>query len=265
MKTIKILLGLTTVGTLGAAIALSGAGCSSSSSSPGDAGTDTGTFDVTTDTNHPPMDSGTGDTAHPGDSGGGDTGTMGCSIDAGPNTGQIDRMGRAAINTALNLGDDNAKNAYNQQTTFQDWSMNTTNDTNFNNNLQFIDSLDGMIQWTPVMGVHPLTKILEQDALFVYSGSQCTTAANSFCEGSYLSVEVSLLTGGAAPPDCGGRTPHDSATNKTLTALVGGASMVDGITTCTATMQDKDCAINDKVTGPTKLAVHTFPYLAAPN
>lgn len=210
-------------------------------------GTDSGTTKdsgTETDTGTNPIDSGS------------DTST---TTDAGTDapatlpTGMIDRMGRPAINTACNYGDDPAKDSFNHAETFAAASM-TTWDTNFNKNLFVFDSLDGVYQWsadggTPAAGaVHPLTGPLKLDVLIVDTGKACD-ASNGYCEGGYLEIEAELLLGGAAHKTCGGRTPPEDVIDKTLSllALKAGTGVSDG------------------VNAATKPPTRTFPYLAAPN
>ncbi len=163
-------------------------------------------------------------------------------------TGSIDRMGRPAINTALNLSDDVMKDAYNQESSIQDWAKNTKYDLNFEKNLEIFDKLDGNVEWTLTNGVHPLRDALKTDVLIVDTGKKCDST-NAFCEGGYLEIEAELLLGGPAHTTCGGRTLNEDIIDKTLTLLVTKGKS----------------AVSDGVSAATKPSTHTFPYLANPN
>lgn len=172
-------------------------------------------------------------------------------------TGQIDRMGRPAINTVLNLNDDVSKDKYNQAATFQDWTANHDFDQNFEKNLEAVDTLAGDKQdwpWGPDAGAdggtgtHPLRDPLKLDVLIVDTNKECTVA-NSFCETGYLEIEAQLLLGGAAHQTCGGRTPKEDIIDKSLTLLITKGR----------------APISDMVDKATKDPTHTFPYLADPN
>lgn len=172
-------------------------------------------------------------------------------------TGQIDRMGRPAINTVLNLNDNANKDKYNQAATFQDWTANHDFDQNFEKNLETVDVLAGDQQDWPWgadagadggVGVHPLRDPLKLDILIVDTNKECTQA-NNFCEGGYLELEAQFLLGGPAHQTCGGRTPAEDIIDKSLTLLItkGRATISDG------------------VNAATKPPTHAFPYLADPN
>jgi Domain of unknown function (DUF4331) len=163
-------------------------------------------------------------------------------------TGPIDRMGRVAINTALNLSDDLAKDAYNQEPSIQDWAKNTTFDVNFEKNLETFDMLDGRVDWALASGIHPLRDALKTDVLIVDTGKKCDSS-NNFCEGGYLEIEAELLLGGPAHSSCGGRTLNEDVIDKTLTLLVSKGTS----------------AVADGVNAATKPSTHTFPYLPEPN
>src|SRR5205085_5139216 len=94
--------------------------------------TDTGT--MTTDTGTMTTDTGTGDTPTP------------------LPTGQIDRMGRPAINTALVSAD--LKDEYNKLSTYGGMPSMAIQKS-FNDSLIFIDGLDGKTDWTLASGTHP--------------------------------------------------------------------------------------------------------------
>lgn len=136
-NTTKLLLTMFAAASLGlGSIACTGDDNTTPAPNPG---TDSGTTKDSggeTDTGTHPTDSGT-DTS-PGT----DAGTDAPAVLP---TGMIDRMGRPAINTACNYGDDSAKDSYNHAETFAAASM-TTWDSNFNKDLFLFDSLDGVYQ-----------------------------------------------------------------------------------------------------------------------
>ncbi len=220
---------ITAITAITAALML--AGCSDDEAPPA-TDTDTGVAadtGMTTDTGMMTTDTGTMMT-----DGGGDTPTP-------PPTGQIDRMGRPAINTAL-VGAD-LKDQYNKTATYTA-PFPTTFTKSFNDSLIFIDKLDGKDDWTLTGGTHPLRDPLLSDFLVVDTGKACPD------KGSYLDVELFVL--GLRPTantTCGGRTLNDDVIDTTLTATV---------TALTA-------PVKDNVDAATKPATATFPYLAAPN
>lgn len=188
------------------------------------------------DTGAMPSDTGTVDT---------DTGTMmtdgGGDTPAPLPTGQIDRMGRPAINTALVSAD--LKDEYNKTSTYAA-PFPTTFTKSFNDSLVFIDMLDGKADWTLAAGAHPLRDPLLADFLVVDTGKPCPD------KGSYLDVELFVL--GLRPTantTCGGRTLNDDVMDTTLTATV---TALKG-------------PVKDNVDAATKPATATFPYLQAPN
>lgn len=166
----------------------------------------------------------------------------------GRGAGPIDRMGRAAVSTALNLNDDVMKDAYNQEPSVQDWAKNTRFDANFEKNLETFDKLDGNVEWMITNGIHPLREALKLDVLIVDTGKKCESQ-NRFCEGGYLEIEAELLLGGPTHTTSGGRTPNEDVIDKTLTLLVTKGTS----------------PVSDGVAAATQPSTHTFPYLAAPN
>lgn len=207
-------------------------GCGSDDAQPAPSTTDTGTVvdtGMTGDTGTPPEDTGTMMT-----DGGGDTPPP-------LPTGMVDRMGRPAINTALVTAD--LKDTYNKTGTYTS-PFPTTFTKSFNDNLIFIDKLDGKDDWALTGGVHPLRDPLLGDFLVVDTGKACPE------KGSYLDVELFVL--GLRPTantTCGGRTLNDDVMDTTLTALV----------------TQLKSPVKDNVDAATKPATTTFPYLAAPN
>ncbi|MDX1459798.1 MAG: DUF4331 family protein [Xanthomonadales bacterium] len=134
------------------------------------------------------------------------------------NTMQIDRMGRAAVNTALidpySLTTDPAlKDVYNTSESRADWSAFVPE---IQANLEFFDSLDGAMNTAiPPAALAPL---LADDRLLV--DTQFAT-----CD-SYLSVELTLL--GVFLNQCGGRALAHDVIDDTF-ALVIGSPVSDNV------------------------------------
>jgi hypothetical protein len=162
---------------------------------------------------------------------------------------QLDRMGRPAINTALNhLFDANAatkgaaKDAYNADNSPANWA---TYVPQFKSNMAIIDSLDGVCGNQAGYGAlgNPdyttLATVLSADFLWVNTGSTtCTT---------YLGVELNAL--GIANTDCGGRTPSENTIDETYSLLAVGAAS----------------GVSNGITAPASPPTATFPYFAAPH
>ncbi len=218
-----------------------GIGCSSSSS-------DSGT----------PADTGTpGDSNTPTDTNGTDTlGTD--TADAGPPAPpalgeQLDRMGRPAVNTALNHAFD--PNESTKQAAKDDWNGNKDPSTwatkytaEVEKNLGILDALDTICgnqvfadkTKTDATRYATLAGVLADDRLWIKSdATTCST---------YLAVEAdatALLKNG----DCGGRMPGYDPIKQTYSMLALGA--LSGVT--------------DGVATPDRAKVTSFPYLAAPH
>lgn len=188
-------------------------------------------------------------------------------IPAPPSLGtQIDRMGRPAINTALNgtfeldAGTKGAqKDSYNQDTAQAGWSAKYRPE--FAKNLALFDSLDTTCgnqlladpdaggKGTSASNVEvygTLATVTADDRLWLNTASTVTTC------NTYLAVEAhaavpALAT--ATANDCGGRTPAydviDVTYSITAAGVPGGVS--DGVSA-----------------DATKTGVTTFPYLAPP-
>lgn len=170
---------------------------------------------------------------------------------------QLDRMGRAAVNTALNetfvktIGGVGAS----------DDTMREAAEDNFN-------ATKDATQWEPTFRVTAATQLAVLDGLDGTCGNQalsCTDGKpNIDCYGAlanilmndrlwvatsydtctaYLGQEVKALTG--AGNDCGGRRPVDDVIATTYTILSGAATFDDGIT------------------APQSLHPEAFPYFAA--
>lgn len=192
----------------------------------------------------------------PADTGGGDVAT-----DAGNPTPpalktQVDRMGRPAVNTALNHAFDPgptagmAKDAYNADSTMANWAMNYV--PQFSANLAILDALDtktvvgdgcgNQLAYSQTSHYKPLATVIADDQLYVDTSKTTCTA--------YLAVELQA-TGLMPNTDCGGRGLAYDVINITYGAASGngnGLTVTDGPTT----------AVPSKTNGT------TFPYLAAP-
>jgi len=207
---------------------------------------------------------------------------------AAPKIGaQIDRMGRPAINTALDHTFDAndtskqaAKDAYNAEGDPSKWAtttLGTAQDTipaEFAGNLGVIDALDSsdtqsgcssnvtktdpnvrqpLYDTDPVSGAGAkayggLAGVLADDELYVFTGTGTCTF--------YLGVEGAAVLGVSPPADCGGRAPTYDVIDISYTALAIGLGPVlanqlvpDGIAA------DDDPKANDT----------TFPFLGAPH
>lgn len=196
-----------------------------------------------------------------------DTGTTDSStpIPAPPALGaQIDRMGRPAINTALNHTFDPdtaaagaAKDAYNQDSTQAGWNQYVPQ---MAANLAVFDSLDtvcgnaflaqdGGVNAGPSTAVYgALAGITADDRLWL-------NTAGTAC-GQYLAVEGTYAAGAgllpaalAMPNECGGRTLAYDVIDLTYSAVSIGAlaGVGDGV-----------------AADPIKTAATAFPYLAPP-
>jgi hypothetical protein len=262
MKNTNLLAILAVLGTTTttAAVALSGCSSSSGNETAGDASTS----DVTTGDDSG-GDSATGDTGSPGTDGGAEA-EAAAPPPAPPTLGTlIDRMGRPAVNTALNHVFDpacaapnlcTAKDTYNTDGTPSDWNTNWA--PQFYQNLAIFDALDtvcgnqagynAMLLGTTYPAYTALAGVLAQDALWVNTSS---TTCNQ-----YLAVELATLSG-TAPTDCGGRTLTENTIDETYNLLAGTyAPNPDAGTFGPAT---------NGITAPASAPSATFPYFAAPH
>jgi hypothetical protein len=208
--------------------------------------------------------SGTGASGTSGTSGGtsgtsgGTSGTSGTSGSVNPappalGTTQIDRMGRPAVNTALNnafnadaTSKGLAKDAYNGNADQRTW-INYTGE--IEKNLAILDALDGVCgnqvladtTKTDPSRYAPFATVISDDRLWVDSRTAtCTT---------YLGVEAAA-TNILPNTDCGGRKPNYEVIKLTYTLTATGQI---GITITDGTTQI-----------PAKTMVATFPFFAAP-
>lgn len=197
---------------------------------------------------------------------------------------QIDRMGRPAVNTALNgafvqfntggvkvASDDDARKAlendYNADDNQNNWVTNYRNI--FAANLAIIDALDTGLD----IGGGPLTNAqactngagnsgnlgsanaydviagaLADDRLWMkVDGELCSSSEPDVAQG-YLALEIGLLTQ-TDPTGCGGRRPVDDVIETTYSATAIGAPI----------------GFDDGVDAPAGLHPETFPYLADPH
>lgn len=233
-------------------VAALGLGCGSSDDTTNPAedsgGVDTNTADTGTKPDTTVTDSGT-DTTTPPDA------SPDTAPPAPPTLGaQIDRMGRPAVNTALNHAFD--ANETTKQAAKDDWNTNkdpstwaTKYTTEIEGNLAILDSLDTNCgnqafadkTKTDKTRYATLAGVLADDRLWVKSdATECKI---------YLGVEANA-TGLAANSDCGGRSPGYDPIKETYSLLAIGAltGVSDGVTPI-----------------PDRAKVTTFPYLAAPH
>jgi len=199
------------------------------------------------------------------DSGPADTGTDVKQTDGGTDSGiptpptlkaQVDRMGRPAINTALNHVFDTdagaagvAKDSYNADKNVAGWTAAYT--PQFAGNLAVFDSLDtttlpgdgcgNQAGFTIAHTYATLGGLAADDRLYVDTSQAACT--------QYLGVELKAT--GIAPNlnDCGGRKLSYDVIETTYSALAVGATT----------------GVDDGITAPaSKTGGTTFPYLSAP-
>ena len=167
---------------------------------------------------------------------------------------QIDRMGRAGVNTALTdpfdivsgMTPNQVKDAYNALTDPSTWSPQFKK--NISTNLAILDSLDTVCGNQLLAGpsavagrYDTLAGVLVDDRLYVRTDkTTCTT---------YLGVEANAV--GLTNDDCGGRTPLYNTIDVTYSALAIGefSGVTNGFTS--------DSEGNPNAT--------TFPFLGSPN
>jgi hypothetical protein len=161
---------------------------------------------------------------------------------------QIDRMGRPAINTALNssfseTGKGAAKDGYNQDKAKAGWSAKYL--AEFEKNLAIIDAVDtncgnqflADTTKTDASRYATLAGVLADDRLWV-------DTTKTSC-GAYLAVE-GQATGKIPNSECGGRKPEFEVMKISYSVLATGALT----------------GVSDGVTPLAKSKVATFPYLA---
>jgi hypothetical protein len=193
------------------------------------------------------------------------------SCPAAPTVGaQIDRMGRAAVNTALNASFDptaaaqTAKQAYNENSDIMTWFA-PAMVMEFAKNLALIDVLDkstaggvgctnqalynGTGGGTPnAMSYFTLAAVLLNDQIFIDT-SKTTCVA-------YLAVEFGLVAGSFS--SCGGRAPEYDVVDFSYSMLAAGVGGFDSVNGVFVPKIGDGVAVHDDVT-------QSFPYLGAPN
>jgi hypothetical protein len=221
--------------------ALSSIGCSSSSS-----GTGASTTTTTATGGHSTTSSTTTSS----------TSTTTTGTPAPPTIGtQIDRIGRPAINTALNHAFDSnattagaAKDMYNQDSTPSDWAANWT--PQIAANLAILDSLDTVCGNQPgyatpasATSYNTLAGALSGDELWLNTaGTTCT---------QYLAVEANAL-GLVTTSDCGGRALSYDVIDVSYSVLAAGSLA-------------SPPPVGDGVPANDVAFLTTFPYEAAPH
>lgn len=234
--------------------ALLGCGDDTVVPSSADASTDhTTTFEAAT-----PTDTGNGVDVEAGPTeAGGEAGKeAGPTVPPAPVLGaQIDRMGRPAINTALNHTFDPActtascpaKDAYNADNVITHWPSYVPQ---FEANLAVYDGLDGTCgnqAGFGASGYATLATVLADDRLWV-------DTANTTCQ-QYLGVEFAAL--GVSNSDCGGRAPNENVIDLTFNAVAGTLNL--------AGLPSNPGPVTNGITAPASPASTTFPYLQPPH
>lgn len=164
---------------------------------------------------------------------------------------QIDRMGRPAINTAVNktfeandMVANMGKDAWNANADPATWTQYVPE---IQKNLAILDSLDTNCgnqlaadkSKMDAARYAPLAGVLADDRLYVnMAGAMCT---------AYLAVEANAL--GVLNTDCGGRTLGYDVMDISYTVLATGAL---------------DASVKDDVPASNAAMGTTFPYLATP-
>jgi hypothetical protein len=204
-------------------------------------------------------DADAGAPAEAGHDGGTDSGTEGGApgLPPAPVLGtQIDRMGRPAINTALNHTFDPActttscpaKDEYNADDVITHWPSYVPQ---FEGNLAIYDGLDGncgnQAGFAAATGYATLAGVLADDRLWV------NTAAAT-CQ-QYLALEFNAL--GVTNTDCGGRTPNESAIDLTFNVVAGMLNV--------AGLPSNPGPLTNGIKAPSAPAGTTFPYLQPPH
>lgn len=162
----------------------------------------------------------------------------------GEHAHRFDRLGRMEItNTYLR----EHKGAYNQEDAFAIPAERLEIYSQIlDPNLKDFDRMDGIDDWTPDGGPHPMTRPLLQDYLLVDVSKPCDVGSRS-----YLDLEKAVLRGIEATT-CGGRVPNDQALDVMLTLMVNGPDRDEPWRT-------------DQVEKATRPSTNQFPYLAPPN
>ncbi len=127
--------------------------------------------------------------------------------------GQVDRMGRAAVNAALIPA--SLRDEYNFNDDPSTWVADYTE--TIAASLEFTDSLDGVTGNLLTGDPAFLGSVIADDRLI-------TRVDIPDCEGGYLAVEAGIVLG-AEPSLCGGRTLDQDTVDLTLTLIVSGGSI----------------------------------------
>jgi hypothetical protein len=201
---------------------------------------------------------------------------------------QIDRIGRAGVNTALTdpfwddgtqtaAGHHTKQDAYNAFSDPTTWATSKPDGTNttlalFEGALGAYDSLNGTSNGTEGAAdgcgdqlaygalsnptYTTLATVLADDQIYVNSASGTCSI--------YLAVEANVL--GVTNTDCGGRTPNYNTIDITYTGFVVGAGLTTTIPGCIT--GSAACGVTNGVTsdpGVNKASAATFPFLGAAN
>jgi hypothetical protein len=210
-----------------------------------------------------------------GDAGSGHDGGSGSGgFPAAPQLGtQIDRLGRPAVNTALNHGFDPnpatagaAKDAYNADQSPGGWMQYAPE---FAKNLAVIDALDGtcgnQVLYNGMLGGSgsanaqsylQLASILADDELYL---DTMVGASDSGAPAhvNYLAIELEVASGGVlAHTTCGGRDPNNDVMATTYSALAIGQTGFNQMTFAPL--------LTDGATDHTDLTAD-FPFLGEPH
>lgn len=183
---------------------------------------------------------------------GGDAGGDANVQEAGLVLGPIDRDGHPLVTILLVPGA--LQDEYNAQSSFEPNVPRVLQDA-LEARLVALDTLalgeggPDQVDWhIPDGGMHPLLPMVVSDVLLVDTSLSCTLPDGGFAS-SYLDLEREILLDGGVHTTCGGRTPNEDVVDETLTLLV----------------TDGRQPVTQGVSGPTKTATTTFPYLADPN
>jgi hypothetical protein len=185
---------------------------------------------------------------------------------------QVDRLGRPAINTALNHGFDpdaasagSAKDAYNADGSPGGWSQYAAQ---FASNLAIIDALDGVcgnqVLYNNSLGgggsatatsYGELASILADDEL--YMDTKIGTSDVGSAHVNYLSIELEVASeGGLVHTTCGGRDPNNDVMATTYSAIAIGETGF--------TLPGFAPKLSDGATDHTDLTAD-FPFLGEPH
>lgn len=187
-----------------------------------------------------------------GGDGGGGMAAMPRGKDNPPTPGaQIDRIGRAAINTAVNHtfdADETTKGAAKDAWNAAAPSAWMGFAEEIEANLAILDALDGTCGNQLVADANPndryafLAGVLADDQLYVLSTEgEC---------GVYLGLEAEIVGAvGAGEGKCGGRTPADDVIERSYSVLAAGVL----------------AGVDDTITEDDGAQTDTFPFLGAPN